>query len=109
MELEQGRGQILSGIPFHSGNTPASSVDSKLNLDVPVLEGGREGRVGRGHQPTHSCFGEILQKPKAPGHFSLHRDTGKAPVRDEEGRGKVMSCCAQHSPGGTGAPCWCFR
>lgn len=90
MELEQGRGQILSGIPFHSGNTPASSVDSRLNLDVLVWE----GRVGRGHQPTHSCFGEILEKPKAHGHFSLHRDTGKAPVRDEGGRGKVMSCTA---------------
>lgn len=49
--------------------------------------------MGRGHQPTHSCFGEILEKLKAPGHFSLHRDTGKAPgVRDEEGRGKAMSC-----------------
>lgn len=43
MEPEQGRGQILSGIPFHSGNTPASSVDSRLNLDAPVLEGGRGG------------------------------------------------------------------
>lgn len=43
MELEQGRGQILSGIPCHSGNTPASSVDSRLNLDVPLLEGGRGG------------------------------------------------------------------
>lgn len=86
MEPEQERGQILSGIPFHSGNTPASSVDSRLNLDVPVLEG------GRGHQPTHSCLGEILKKPKAPGHFSLHKDTGKAPARDEEDRGKVMGC-----------------
>lgn len=88
MELEQGRGQILSGIPFPSGNTPASSVDSRLNLDVPVLEG---GRGGEGTQPTHSCFGEILEKPKAAGHSSLPRDTGKAPVRKQEGRGKVLS------------------
>lgn len=48
--------------------------------------------MARGHQPTHSCFGEILKKPKAPGHFSLHRDTGKAPARDEKDRGKVMGC-----------------
>lgn len=37
------RGQVLSGIPFHSGNSPASSVDSRLNLDVLVLEVGRGG------------------------------------------------------------------
>lgn len=47
--------------------------------------------MGRGHQLTDSCFGEILEKQKAPGHFSLHRETAKAPVGDEEGTGKVMS------------------
>lgn len=42
-EPEQRRGQVPSGIPFHSGNSPASSVDSRLNLDVLVLVGGRGG------------------------------------------------------------------
>lgn len=41
MEAEERRGQVLCGIPFPSGNSPASSVDSRLNLDVLVLE--REG------------------------------------------------------------------
>lgn len=53
MEPQQRRGQVLSGIPFPSGNSPASSGDSWLNLDVLDLEGGKKG----GHQPTHSCFG----------------------------------------------------
>lgn len=45
--------RVLGGIPFRGGNSPASSVGSRLNLDVLVWEGG----VGRRHQPTHSCFG----------------------------------------------------
>lgn len=40
MEPAQKRGQVQSGIRFHSGNSPASSVDSRLNLDVLLSEGG---------------------------------------------------------------------
>lgn len=41
------RGQVQNGIHFHSGNSPASSVDSRLNLDISVWEeGGGEGTAG---------------------------------------------------------------
>lgn len=40
------RGQVQNGIHF-SGNSPASSVDRRLNLDIPVWEGGGgEGTAG---------------------------------------------------------------
>ena len=62
------RGQVLRGIPFHCGNSPASSADSRLNLDVLVLEGGREGWRGDTSQLT-AVLGDTLKKPKAPGHL----------------------------------------
>lgn len=67
MEPKQ-RGQVLRGIPFHSGNAPASSVDSRLNLDVLVLDGGEKGWRGDTSQLT-AVLGDTLKKPKAPSHL----------------------------------------
>lgn len=68
MEPEQRRGQVLSGIPFQSGNSPASSVDSRLNLDVLVFEGRREGWRGDTSQLT-AVLGDTPKKPKAASHL----------------------------------------
>lgn len=84
MEPEQRRGQVLSGIPFHSGNSPASSVDSRLNLDVLVLEGG-EGERGDTSQLT-AVLGDTLKKLKAPSRLLSALENPPRKIRRTVGR-----------------------